>query len=117
MPARVRTALSMGVHTLVGLIVSVLVAHGITIPAGWSTYGESALLGLVVALYAALTHWLASRVGQSGEARVARMAAKVLTLGTGALIPAPPPVPASVALLRDQSAKRAAAAGKHTAAP
>lgn len=92
MPDRLKTALSALVHSFVALIVSVLVAHGIDIPSTWSALAETAILAAVVAAYAFLTHWLASRTGDSFWARVARVAARILTLGTGALVPADPAV-------------------------
>lgn len=93
MPDRLKTALSALVHTFIALIVSVLVARGIDIPSTWSAVAETAILAVAVGAYAALTHWLASRTGSSFWAQAARLIAKVLTLGTGALIPADPTVP------------------------
>jgi hypothetical protein len=99
MPARLKTALSAGVHALVALLVSVLVAHGIDMPAGWSSVIETILLGAAVGLYAALTHWLSTRPKTTWWGSAAVWISRVLTLGTGALIPAPTPDPAVEHLL------------------
>lgn len=99
MPARLKSALSVGVHTLVGLLLSILVAHGIDMPAGWSAVIETVILGAVVGVYAALTHWLSTRPTTNAWGKAAVWVSKVLTLGTGALVPAKPPVDPAVASL------------------
>lgn len=91
MPARLKTALSVAVHALVGLLISVLVAHGIDMPAGWSAIIETGLLGIGIGAYAALTHWLSTRPSTTWWGRAAVWLSKVLTLGTGALMSAPSP--------------------------
>lgn len=96
MPDQFRTAASFAVHTLVGLLVSVLVAHGIDIGPHYSAIAEAAVLAVVVAAYAALTHWLAARKGVGFWPSTARWAAKLLTFGTGALVPVTPKVPDAV---------------------
>jgi len=107
MPAHLRTALSAGVHALVVWLVSVAVAHGIDIPAHWSAWLQTAILAALVAGYTWLTHWLSTRKGDGGWPRAARGVAKLLTLGLGALGPAPRPTPPVVAEMR---ARHAAAA-------
>lgn len=116
MPDQAKTLLSAGVHTLVALLVSVAVAHGINIGPHWSSLLTSALFAVAVGGYMAVTHWLATRKGDVGWPVYARGLANLLTFGAGALVPVPEQVPARVQALRDAAAARAAAAGKHTAA-
>jgi hypothetical protein len=104
MPDSIRSALSAGVHALVALIVSVLVARGIDIPAAWSALAETAILGLAVAVYVALTHWLATRPDTTTLGRACRWLARILTLGTGALVTVKPKVPPAVQAVRDAKA-------------
>lgn len=99
MPDQIRAALSVGVHALVGVLVAVLVARGVDIPAGWTAPIESALLAVAVAGYAGLVHLCGLRADT-------RWIGKLLTFGLGPVVPAPAPVPQIVADLRARAAER-----------
>lgn len=116
MPAQVKTAISAGVHALVALLVGVAFAHGINIGPHWSSLITGVLVSVAVGAYMAVTHWLATRQGEVGWPVYARGLAKLLTLGAGALVPAPAPVPERVQQLRDAAAARQAAASPPPAA-
>lgn len=102
MPTRLKTALSVGVHALVALLISVLIAHGIDLPATWSMILETAILGAVVAAYVSLTHWLSTRPATSVWGRAAVWLSKLLTAGTGTLTTTAPKVPDAVTHVRSQ---------------
>jgi len=99
MPDQVKAVLSVGVHTLVGVLVAVLAVRGVDIPAGWTAPIEAALLAVAVAAYAGVVHMCELHAST-------RWIARVLTLGLGALMPAPAPVPQVVAELRARAAER-----------
>jgi len=88
MPAQLRSALSAAVHVIVVMVAVMLANVGIKIPDSWTGALQDVLVGLAVAVYAFLAHWLSTRTGTSRWAVIARAVAKLMTLGLGALVPA-----------------------------
>lgn len=105
MPDSLKTAASALVHVFVALVLSVLLAHGIDIPAGWALLVQTAILGLIVAAYIWGMHWLSTRSDATVWGRIALVLAKVLTVGLGALTTANRTVPSGAKSIRGSTAR------------
>jgi hypothetical protein len=62
-----------------------LVGRGIDIPPSWSGPVELALIAAGAGVWAAGTHWLQTRTGNTWWAKAARFVGRVAVLGVGAL--------------------------------
>jgi len=72
-------------QVVVGALVAYLVAHyGLNISAETKTLLETGLFSLGVAAYGWAQHWLETRRGSDGPARMARLVARLMVLGAPA---------------------------------
>jgi hypothetical protein len=74
-----------GAQLLFALLLAWLVGRGITIPQEWSAPVELAAIAAGAGVWAAGTHWLQTRTGNSWWPRLARFVGRVLVLGPAAL--------------------------------
>jgi hypothetical protein len=74
-----------GAQLLFALLLAWLVGRGIDIPASWSGPVELAVIAAGAGVWAAGTHWLQTRTGNSWYHRLARFVGRVLVLGPAAL--------------------------------